>query len=176
VADLGPADLLPGGTPIERTTALCLGNYTRNQLLRDIDAGSMAHALEVRVPLLDHELADFALSLPDTAKLRPHAAPAGSYEASGLKRILVDVGRRYLPPGFSSRTKRGFSLPFDNWLRGPLSPLLADCLAPDTVARRGLFDVPNVERTAADFSDGRIGWTRPWLLMMTELWCRECLD
>jgi asparagine synthase (glutamine-hydrolysing) len=175
-ADLGPADLLPGGTPIERTTALCLGNYTRNQLLRDIDAGSMAHALEVRVPLLDHELADFALSLPDTAKLRPDAAPAGSYEASGLKRILVDVGRRYLPPGFSSRTKRGFSLPFDNWLRGPLSPLLADCLAPETVARRGLFDVPNVERLATDFSDGRIGWTRPWLLMMTELWCRECLD
>lgn len=175
-ADLGPADLLPGGTPIERTTALCLGNYTRNQLLRDIDAGSMAHALEVRVPLLDHQLADFALSLPDTAKLRPDAAPAGSYEASGLKRILVDVGRRYLPPGFSSRTKRGFSLPFDNWLRGPLSPLLADCLAPETVARRGLFDVPNVERLAADFSQGRIGWTRPWLLMMTELWCRECLD
>ncbi|WP_424627541.1 asparagine synthase (glutamine-hydrolyzing) [Bradyrhizobium sp. SYSU BS000235] len=175
-ADLGQADILAEGTPIERTTALCLGNYTRNQLLRDIDAGSMAHGLEVRVPFLDHELADFALSLPDLAKVRPGASVTGSYEASGLKRILVDIGRRYLPPEFPGRAKKGFTLPFDRWLRGSLASVMSDCLSAETVARRGLFDVQGAAELADNFKQGRIGWTRPWLLMMTELWCRECLD
>lgn len=175
-ADLGAADILADGTPIERTTAICLGNYTRNQLLRDIDAGSMAHGLEVRVPLLDHDLADFALSLPDSAKVLPGAALAGSYDASGLKRLLVDIGRRYLPAGFPARAKKGFTLPFDSWLRGSLARVMSECLAAETVARRGFFDVQAVAGLSADFAQGRIGWTRPWLLMMTELWCQECLD
>ncbi len=174
--DLGPADQLRKGSAIERTTALVLGNYTRNQLLRDIDAASMAHALEVRVPLLDHELADFALSLPDSAKQRPEAGEGSSYDAAGHKRILVDVGRRYLPQGFGARTKRGFALPFQSWLEGPLAPLLADCVSPEVVARRGLFDPAASAQVMEQFRAGQCGWPHPWLLMMVELWCREVLD
>jgi asparagine synthase (glutamine-hydrolysing) len=67
--DIDAADELLFASPVERVSALCLRGYTQNQLLRDIDAVSMAHSLEVRVPLLDPLLADLALSLPRTAKL-----------------------------------------------------------------------------------------------------------
>ena len=176
VGDLGDSDCLREGTALERTTALCLGNYTKNQLLRDIDVASMAHGLEVRVPLLDHELVDFALSLPDDAKLRPNSVAGSSYESAGLKRILVDVGRKYLPPGFTHRRKRGFTLPFMEWLRGPLASTLEDCLSPDSVVRRGLFAPAAIGNALTQFKSGIGSWPQVWLLMMTELWCREVLD
>src|SRR5262249_13723897 len=69
--DLASLDELPAAPLLDRVSVLCLNGYTRNQLLRDIDACSMSHSLEVRVPFLDPLVADFALSLPDTAKLHP---------------------------------------------------------------------------------------------------------
>ena len=67
--DICSLDEVSDGTAVERVSALCLRGYTNNQLLRDIDAVSMAHSLEVRVPYLDPILLDFAMSLPNSAKL-----------------------------------------------------------------------------------------------------------
>lgn len=174
--DLGAHDELADGTAIERTTAITLGNYTRNQLLRDIDATSMAHSLEVRVPFLDVPLLDLALSIPDDAKRDPTAIGGASYTDSGIKRVLLDVGRDLLPDDFANRSKRGFTLPFDAWLHGPLSDNLTGALAPETVARRGLMNPERATQLHDDFVAGRIGWTRPWLLMNIELWCQAFLD
>lgn len=174
--DLGSHDQLAGGTAIERTTAITLGNYTRNQLLRDIDAVSMAHGLEVRVPYLDVPLLDLALSIPDNSKRDPNAIGGESYSDSGIKRVLVDIGRELLPAGFADRPKRGFTLPFDRWLHGPLARDLNAALCPVTVRARGLFDPQEVTRVRDAFIAGHIGWTRPWLLMIIELWCSDICD
>ena len=173
-------DELPLAAAVERVTALCLRGYTQNQLLRDIDAVSMAHSLEVRVPFLDPHLIDLALSLPSGAKLgdpaRPDRRDAVTYRDTGAKRILIDAGKGLLPEGMDLQRKRGFAMPFGSWLKGPLRDVLEDALSPASIRARGLFDPRAVEGVLEDFLRGRCDWARPWLLMMTELWCRETLD
>lgn len=178
--DLAQADALPGAETVARISAICLRGYAQNQLLRDIDAVSMAHSLEVRVPYLDPVVTDLALSLPSSAKLGDISTLADPlyrpYAETGAKRILIDAGRGLLPEGMARQRKRGFGMPFESWLKGPLRDVLEDTLSPDAVCRRGFFDAGAVSGLAADFFAGRVPWTRPWLLMVTELWCREVLD
>ena len=179
--DIALSDEMPNAPALERVSALCLRGYTQNQLLRDIDAVSMAHSLEVRVPFLDPVLADLALSLPRSAKLGTLAGvqnpETASYRDTGTKKILVDIGAAgLLPPGMDSQPKRGFGMPFDTWLKGPLRDVFDDALSPATVTKRGLFDAVAVSRLKEDFLAGKGSWPQPWLLMMTELWCREVLD
>jgi asparagine synthase (glutamine-hydrolysing) len=178
--DLGAHDELPNGSAIERVTGVCLRGYTTNQLLRDIDAASMAHSLEVRVPYLDPIVADTALSLPDRAKLgatpERRADVARSYREAGTKRVLLDVATPLLPPGFDEKPKRGFAMPFSNWLRGPLQDVMTDTLSEISVRRRGLLNANEVAVVRDEFLAGHSDWSRAWLLMMTELWAREVLD
>jgi asparagine synthase (glutamine-hydrolysing) len=178
--DLGAIDELPNGSAIERVTGVCLRGYTTNQLLRDIDAASMAHSLEVRVPYLDPIVADTALSLPDRAKLgatpESRADVVRSYREAGTKRVLLDVAKPLLPAGFDQKPKRGFAMPFSNWLRGPLQEVMTDTLSEISVRRRGLFDANEVAVVRDQFLEGHADWSRVWLLMMTELWTREVLD
>jgi len=177
--DLAGLDELAAGSAIERVTALATRGYLTNQLLRDIDAASMAHSLEVRVPYLDTEVVDTVLSLPDAAKLGDVRAadPYGqTYRETGAKRVLIDVGRRWLPRDFDVQPKRGFAMPFDAWLRGPLRDVLDDTVDGRSARQRGLLEPSGVERVRARFSQGETSWPEPWLLMMLELWCREVLD
>ena len=178
--DLQGADELTGGHLLDRSSVLCLNGYTRNQLLRDIDACSMIHSLEVRVPFLDVEIADFALSLPTSAKLAVSDRtldPTASYAESGVKKIVCDVARRYLPADFfTARAKRGFGLPYADWLRGPLAEIFNDTLSEDSVRRGGLFDPAVATQIRQDFENQLRPWSHPWLLMVTELWRREVLE
>jgi asparagine synthase (glutamine-hydrolysing) len=178
--DLAAIDELPDGSVIERVTGVCLRGYTANQLLRDIDAASMAHSLEVRVPFLDPVIADLALSLPDEAKLgrdpRATSDSPRSYREAGTKRVLLDVAKDLLPPGFDTRPKTGFSMPFNSWLKGPLRDVLLDTLSTKSVTQRGLLDAQAVTGVRDQFLSGATDWPQPWLLMMIELWAREVLD
>lgn len=178
--DLLAADELAGAQPLERVSALCMRGYLQNQLLRDIDAVSMFCSLEVRVPYLDVELIDLALCLPHSSKLadvswvkRPEMS---SYRATGTKKILLDIGQDLLPPGMAEQPKRGFAMPFDFWMRNELREVLEDSLAISKIKQRGFFDPGAVAALKQAFHEGRIGWSQPWLLMMTELWCRQVLD
>jgi asparagine synthase (glutamine-hydrolysing) len=178
--DLAGIDELQQGSVIERVTGLCVRGYTANQLLRDIDASSMAHSLEVRVPFLDPVIADFALSLPDNAKIgidpRSSSDPRRSYREAGTKLILLDVAKDLLPSGYDTRIKSGFSMPFNSWLKGPLRDVLLDTLSERTVAKRGLLEAQAVAGVRDQFLSGVGDWPQPWLLMMIELWAREVLD
>jgi asparagine synthase (glutamine-hydrolysing) len=179
--DLDVMDELPGGTVLERVTGLCVRGYTTNQLLRDIDAASMAHSLEVRVPYLDPLVADAALSLPDTAKMDSTPADVAtawsrSYREGGTKRIILDVARRFLPPGFDHKPKRGFGMPFNAWLQGPMRELMLDTLSPAATAARGVLDPTAVSTVTKSFLAGEIEWPRPWVLTVFELWAREVFE
>lgn len=175
--DLSPIDELSHGSTIERVTGLCLRGYTTNQLLRDIDAASMSHSLEVRVPFLDPVVADVALSLPDSAKTGTgDPFMTRSYREAGTKRILLDIGKNLLPEGFDIKPKRGFGMPFDSWLRVPLLDVLLDTLSEDATKRRGLLNTQEVASVRDGFLNGELPWVQPWLLMMLELWSREVLN
>lgn len=178
--DIGHQDELAQAGTVERVSALCLRGYTQNQLLRDIDCATMAHSLEVRVPFLDTKLVDISLSLPSITKLDVFASRTfdefSTYRLSGAKKILVDAAEPMLRPGLADQPKRGFAMPFDAWLRGPLREILEDTLSPNSLRRRGLWNVSNVEAMKNHYLQGGGYWNRPWLFMMTELWCREVLD
>jgi len=180
--DIQDTDELPHAPAVERVSALVMRGYLSNQLLRDIDAASMAHSLEVRVPFLDVPLIDQAFSLPLAAKIgdvrnidSPYQA---TYRQTGCKRILVDAGKYLgvLREDIDQQPKRGFTFPFDNWLNNVLQPILKDALSPDVVRSRGFFDLNTVNRVLVNYQEKKTGWTFPWLLMMVELWAREVLD
>ena len=154
-----------------------MGTYLQNQLLRDIDAVSMASSLEVRVPFLDLDVVETALSLPDDAKLaRPGKAVGGSYAQSGAKRVLIDAMRDVLPAEIAHQPKRGFTMPMASWLGGPLAAIREELLAPESVARRGLLDPGAVTTIHRRFMRGDAPWSLVWMPMILELWCREVLD
>lgn len=177
--DLAICDELQDAELLDRTSVVCLNGYMRNQLLRDIDACSMIQSLEVRVPFLDVEIADFAFSLPTSSKLKTSERtldPTASYADSGVKRIVCDVARKYLPPEFfTARAKRGFGLPYADWMRGPLNDVFYDTLSHESLARAGLFDPAAAVKIRDEFLNDQRPWSHAWVLMMTELWRRQVL-
>jgi len=102
--------LKPELDAIAETTYAEVGGYLVNTLLRDVDAMSMAHSLEVRPLLLDHVVAEFAFALPSRLKL-------SRFEN---KPTLVNALRDILPPEIVARKKMGFELPLGQWLCGGL--------------------------------------------------------
>ena len=175
--DIAHQDKLSLADPISRVTALCLRGYTLNQLLRDIDSGSMFHSLEVRVPYLDTEVLKAALALPSESKMAGQpGSPIPQHYAKGLKKILYDIARPMLPENFGYRNKKGFAMPFGYWLGGTLKEVFDECLHSKTIISRGLLNPVYAAEIKKKFEDKEIMWMKPWLLMMIELWCREVLD
>ncbi len=176
-ADYAAIDELAQSETVDRITALTLRGYTNNQLLRDIDAMSMANSLEVRVPYLDTRVIDLALSLPIGAKLArgvPAAPMRDSYRESGIKRILVDVATPLLPAGFDEVPKRGFGIPLGPWLNGPLRDLVQEVLTPERTARTGLLNPQTMRQLQSMLKDGKwlSGW-RIWVMMTCQLWAER---
>jgi asparagine synthase (glutamine-hydrolysing) len=175
---IGERDQLRKAGILNQTSVLCLTGYTRNQLLRDIDAMSMACGIEVRVPFLDPDVADVAMSLPDQYKIgqRDLYAPAGSYSAEGVKKVLLEIGKRYLPSDFGKRPKRGFNMPVADWLRGPLRGLVSETLEEVRLKRGGLFDPQYVREVQERVDAGMAPASDLWLLFITSLWNEQVLE
>jgi asparagine synthase (glutamine-hydrolysing) len=149
-----------------------------HQLLRDSDASSMAHSLELRVPFVDVELAAFSRSCADEHKLLDDGGADDRYEESGAKRVLIHALADLLPGGIANRPKRGFGLPFWQWLRGDLAPMVEDACGDASVRRRGLLDADLVGAVRASAAARAPGSEYPclWSLLILELWCRAVLD
>ena len=103
--------------------------YLPDDILCKVDRMSMAHSVEVRPPFLDHRIAEFSASLPDSLKIR------------GLqqKRVLRELMKNRLPASIVKRKKIGFDIPTHDWFRGILRPLLIETLTPKAVSGSGLF-------------------------------------
>jgi asparagine synthase (glutamine-hydrolysing) len=134
--------------------------YMHDLLLRDTDQMSMAHALEVRVPLLDHVLAEYVIGLPDAHKW-PGATP---------KRLLVESLGGLLPREIVYRPKQGFTLPFDPWMRGPLRDFCETRLV--RLGSRGLLRPEPLTRLWRAFlaRDRSVSWSRVWMLVVLDEW------
>jgi asparagine synthase (glutamine-hydrolysing) len=149
-----------------RLARLELSHYMAHTLLRDTDAMSMAHSLEVRVPLIDHKLVEFAVQIPPSLKLR----------GGQSKWIFIQSLRDVLPPEVITRPKRGFEMPVGAWMRGELREVVEEILSPETVERRGLFRPEQVSAVYQSFLDGKAPYLRPWALVVLELWLRQFVD
>jgi asparagine synthase (glutamine-hydrolysing) len=136
--------------------------YMHDVLLRDSDQMSMAHGLEIRVPFLDHELAEYVMGLPSAIKA-PRTRP---------KQLLVESLDADLPRACVDRPKQGFVLPFDRWMRGELRTFCEAQLGPSGIGRTGLFNQDAVTGLWRDFVSGssRTSWSRPWSLVSLGSW------
>lgn len=171
--DFNSSDVLKDETSIlNRTSGLVLNTYLLNQLLRDIDALSMAHSLEVRVPFLSLDLLYKALCIDDSLKLGipDLAAPMGSYKRKGEKAILFMIGKKYLPPDFDLVPKNGFTLPFDDWLRGPLRNLVNVAFDYLVNEQTEFFDPKILVKIKKDYYNNKTQWYKVWTLMVTGIW------
>jgi len=140
--------------------------YMLNTLLRDADVMSMAHGLEVRVPLLDHMLAEQLMALPGPAKL----------SSERPKPVLVDALNGALPPKIVHRPKRGFALPFEHWVRQSLRPQVQSALTKPIDGPLGaVLQSSALRQTWRDFERGATSWSRPWSLFVLRNWCEQHL-
>lgn len=170
---VGPADrfvMVPqrfprdggGVEPATGLSVLELCNYLRNTLLRDTDAMSMASALEVRVPFLDHAVVELALSLPDRLKLLP-----------GRTKALLAATVPDLPRSVTNRPKMGFTLPFAIWFRGPLRGWMEERLFSMELVRSGLVNEAALRQLWTSFLRGErfVSHSRVWALAVLAQWC-----
>ncbi|WP_246099098.1 asparagine synthase (glutamine-hydrolyzing) [Persicimonas caeni] len=141
-------------------------SYMHDILLRDTDQMSMAHSLEVRVPLLDHELAEYVVRIPDAVK-RPKMAP---------KQLMVDALDGLLPDEIVHRPKQGFRMPFERWLKGPLRDTCRTNL--QRVAAIPSFREHAIATLWEDFLAGKasVSWSRVWLLNCLGSWIANVLE
>src|SRR5208283_477878 len=149
--------------PINRVSYLESRCYMLNTLLRDADSMSMSQGLEVRVPLIDHQLAKAVLALP------------GAWKVNGTpKKLLVEALAGTLPDEIVHRPKRGFTLPFERWLReefrAEIEPVLGAKRAKDGPLG-SLLDANHVQQVWKDFVRGATSWSRPWSLYVLQRWC-----
>jgi asparagine synthase (glutamine-hydrolysing) len=150
---------------INRVSYLESRCYMLNTLLRDADCMSMSQGLEVRVPLIDHRIAGTVLALPGAWKL--NRTP---------KKLLVGALDGSLPDEIVHRPKRGFTLPFEHWMRQDLRPEVESVLNSkrvDSGPLSGLLNGKQVEQVWKDFIEGRMSWSRPWSLYVLERWCEQ---
>ena len=135
--------------------------YLEDNLLVKIDRASMACSLELRTPLLDHRLVEFAASLPAACKVRGFRA----------KYLLKKAVEQWLPHKIVYRPKRGFSVPIARWMREGLRPLLDETLGEDKLKRQGMFNVPFVRRLLREHWSGRVDHRKTlWTLLCFQLW------
>ena len=148
--------------PINRVSYLEARCYMLNTLLRDSDVMSMAHGLELRVPLIDHPLADKLMALPGAWKL----------DDKMPKPLLVGALKGALPDEIVDRKKQGFTLPFERWLRENLRPEAE--AAVQNIGRGPLGPLLNQESVMQvwdDFLNQRTSWSRVWSLYVLQRWC-----
>ena len=141
--------------------------YLPDDQLAKVDRTSMAVSLEVRVPLVDHRLVEFAWTLPPSMKVR---------DGQG-KWLLRQVLHRLVPRAIVERPKQGLSVPLDAWLRGPLRGWAEDHLAGGQLERDGLLHAAPIRRTWNAFLDGQAGLAQPlWGLLLFQQWSHRWLS
>jgi asparagine synthase (glutamine-hydrolysing) len=156
-----------GGHWLDQAMHLDLKTFLASHNLVYVDKTSMAHSIEVRVPLLDELVVDVVRRVP----------PHDRVDGRRTKLLFKEAMRGIVPDDIIDRRKAGFGAPLRGWLANELAPFVDDLLSPASVRRRGLFRPEAVAAVVADFRSGRRDTAyRIWQLLTVELWHEAFLD
>ena len=162
-----PSDL----DPVTRCQLRDVHTYLLDDILTKVDRMSMDNSLEVRVPLLDHTLVEFAFGLPTDLKIG--YAKDGQIET---KRLLKASAARFYPREMLDRRKQGFGIPVHQWLAGPLKEMVLDLLDHGASALAPRLDGAAVRAVVRDYYRGRLErGGEVWNLLAFRLWMDGCL-
>jgi len=150
--------------PLALIQYIDLHTYLVGDINTKVDRASMAHSLEVREPLMDHQLVEWVATLPSSMKLRGDSS----------KRLLKRALEPHLPRDVLYRPKMGFAVPLAKWFRGPLRQRVRDALLSGAIVECGMFDPAAMRRLVEQHESGRRDFsTSLWTLLMFDAFLRN---
>jgi asparagine synthase (glutamine-hydrolysing) len=156
-----------GSLSLDAVLLTDLMTYLPNDLLVKVDIASMANSLEARSPFLDHELIEFAATLPSELKLR----------GTKTKSLLKKVAERLVPKEVVYRRKMGFGVPLGNWFRGEMKDFVREILLSEESLNRGIIKPEAIERYVNEHVNAERDHSfQLWTLLMLELWFKRFID
>jgi len=152
-------------TPAENQALFDFNYYLKDDLLVKVDRASMKYALETRVPLLDHNIIEFAVNLSPDLKIKK------GIQKYLLKQVLYD----YLPKEYFDRPKWGFAIPLNQWLLNELSYLIDTYLNKDIIEKYGIISIDYVTKLIHQFRHKNTNYlfNRLWLLVVLHKWLEK---
>ena len=159
----GHAANTPTDDPLSLIQYIDLKTYLPGDILTKVDRASMAHALEVRVPLLDHQFVEWTSGLPSSFKLK---------DGEG-KHIFKHSLKPYLPDDILYRSKRGFSIPLADWFRGPLRERVRKAVLSPILLDTGMFNATYLKHMVDQHQAGLKDYSVSlWSVLMFEAFLR----
>ena len=149
---------------LERLAFMDIHTHLEPRLLRDLDATSMAHSIEVRPVFLDHRLVEFLLPVPSETRIQQ-------------KRLLLDAAKSFLPRNLledlETRRKRTFTFPFKRWITRDLHGTIQETFSQHRVDSRQVLEFGAVDDLWRRYerSEASVGWSRIWSLFVLQRWC-----
>jgi asparagine synthase (glutamine-hydrolysing) len=166
-------ELVPGSTtvrserelklsdPVRRMMAFDLAEYHPDDILVKVDRASMAHSLEVRVPIIDHRVVEFSASLPLSMMIK---AGQGKWP---LRQLL----NRHIPEEMMERPKRGFAVPVNEWIRGPMKDWAEELLNESRLRNGGFLNPAPIRKRWQEHLSGKRDWKNSlWGVLMFQAW------
>jgi asparagine synthase (glutamine-hydrolysing) len=158
------AEQVQGRGLLERLAYMDVEAHLQPRLLRDLDAMSMAHSIEVRPVFLDHRLIEFLLRVPASVRMQQ-------------KRLLLDAAKRFLPAklltDLETRPKRTFTFPLAQWISQGMRPMVEETFSASQLASTGILQAGAVETLWRRYAKlpTQVGWSRIWDLFVLVRWC-----
>ncbi len=145
-----------------------LNNYLPNDILTKVDRASMSCSLETRAPFLDKDIIEFAFTLPDRFKIRNSN---GIYETKWILRRLLE---KRVPKKIFERPKTGFSIPIDEWLKGPLKNWAKSLLTEENLNELKLISYTEVQKKWDQHQSGKYDWSpQLWNVLVLVSWIKN---
>ncbi len=161
------ASLAGTDDPLALIQYLDLKTYLVGDINTKVDRASMAHSLEVREPLMDHELVEWLATLPSGLKIQGQEG----------KHVFKKAMEPYLPEDVLYRPKMGFSVPLARWFRGPLKRRVREAVLGERLASTGWFNTVYLQHLVEAHQSGARDYSAPlWTLLMFEAFLRQVVD